>query len=74
MWDDLLYRCIPKGPKHYIYASLVSGPLRFEPFQHILIDPQRDCGFRRQGSKPAPHYPTNDMPNLELGVLLSGGG
>ena len=64
-----LDRCITERTKHCIDAGLVAGTLRLEPFEDVLIDPDRDGSLGRKRLQPTAHNTTHDVANVCFRVL-----
>jgi hypothetical protein len=64
------WRRITKCAQHNVDAGLVTGTLRLEPFNHVLVAPKAvDCS-RRQGLQSAYHHAAHDVPHVGLGMPL----
>ena len=69
----LLDRRITKRAKDSVDASLVAGPLLFEPLKNILVDAKRNRGLQWQRLQTPSDDSANNVANVRLRVFVSGG-
>jgi Asp-tRNA(Asn)/Glu-tRNA(Gln) amidotransferase C subunit len=70
LWSAVLDRGVTKCTEDAVDAGLIARALRFEPFQDILIEPQRNRCLGGRGLEPATHYASDDMTNIRLWMIV----